>query len=47
VLGDHAGGWKVPKAAVALVDTQYLLHAVGLLATHDQALARVVASQIS
>jgi len=47
VLGDHAGGWKVPRAARALVDTGYLLHAVGLLATHDQALARVVASQIS
>ena len=34
VLADHAGGWKVPRAARASVDTAYLLFAVGLLAGH-------------
>ena len=33
VLADHAGGWKVPRAARATVDTAYLLFAIGLLAT--------------
>ncbi|NUR79918.1 MAG: glutamate mutase, partial [Dermatophilaceae bacterium] len=33
VLTDHAGGWKVPRAAHATVDTAYLLFAAGLLAT--------------
>ena len=33
VLADHAGGWKVPRAASATVDTAYLLFAIGLLAT--------------
>lgn len=32
VLADHAGGWKVPRAARATVDTAYLLFAAGLLA---------------
>jgi hypothetical protein len=32
VLADHAGGWKVPRAARATVDTAYLLFAIGLLA---------------
>ena len=32
VLADHAGGWKVPRAARASVDTAYVLFAVGLLA---------------
>jgi uncharacterized protein (TIGR01319 family) len=32
VLVDHAGGWKVPRAARATVDTAYLLFAAGLLA---------------
>ncbi|GAA3713156.1 methylaspartate mutase accessory protein GlmL [Terrabacter ginsenosidimutans] len=32
VLADHAGGWKVPRAARATVDTAYLLFTAGLLA---------------
>jgi uncharacterized protein (TIGR01319 family) len=32
VLADHAGSWKVPRAARATVDTAYLLFAAGLLA---------------
>ncbi|WP_330476464.1 glutamate mutase L [Terrabacter sp. C0L_2] len=32
VLADHAGGWKVPRAARATVDTAYLFFAIGLLA---------------
>ncbi|WP_374968332.1 glutamate mutase L [Terrabacter sp. BE26] len=36
VLSDHAGGWKVPRAARASVDTAYLLFAVGLLAAHPE-----------
>lgn len=36
VLADHAGGWKVPRAARATVDTAYLLFAVGLLAAHPE-----------
>ena len=35
ILADHAGGWKVPRAARATVDTAYLLFAAGLLATPD------------
>jgi uncharacterized protein (TIGR01319 family) len=46
VLGDHAGGWKVPRAARASVDTAYLLFAAGLLAERDPALARAVAQQV-
>ena len=45
VLGDHAGGWKVPRAASATVDTAYLLFAVGLLADDQPHLARAVATQ--
>ncbi|HET9631169.1 MAG TPA: glutamate mutase L [Terrabacter sp.] len=36
VLADHAGGWKVPRAAHARVDTAYLLFAVGLLAADPE-----------
>lgn len=32
ILGDHAGGWKVPRAATAGVDGRYVLAAAGLLA---------------
>jgi hypothetical protein len=32
VLGDHAGAWHVPDAAVGTVDGRYLLCALGLLA---------------
>ncbi|HET8989106.1 MAG TPA: glutamate mutase L [Humibacillus sp.] len=46
VLADHAGGWKVPRAARARVDTAYLLFAVGLLADREPELARVVATQV-
>lgn len=35
VTADHGGGWKVPVAARTVVDTAYVLFAVGLLAeTH-------------
>ncbi len=46
VLGDHAGGWKVPRAASARVDTAYLLFAVGLLSERDPALARTLAAHV-
>jgi uncharacterized protein (TIGR01319 family) len=46
VLADHAGGWKVPRAASATVDTAYLLFAVGLLADREPELARAVAGQV-
>ena len=43
VATDHAGGWKVPRRAAVVTDTQYLLFAVGLLReTHPEA-ARVLA----
>lgn len=47
VLADHAGGWKVPRAARATVDTAYLLYAAGLLADDPDEghLARAVATQ--
>jgi uncharacterized protein (TIGR01319 family) len=47
VLADHAGGWKVPRAARATVDTAYLLFAAGLLAADQPAVARAVAAQIA
>ncbi len=49
VLADHAGGWKVPRAARAGVDTAYLLFAAGLLAADERTheLARAVAAQIT
>ncbi|TQM64126.1 glutamate mutase L [Humibacillus xanthopallidus] len=46
VLADHAGGWKVPRAASATVDTAYLLFAVGLLADRAPELARALAARI-
>ncbi|WP_404392025.1 glutamate mutase L [Humibacillus xanthopallidus] len=46
VLADHAGGWKVPRAASATVDTAYLLFAVGLLADRKPELARALATQV-
>ncbi|CAN7484260.1 glutamate mutase L [Terrabacter sp. LjRoot27] len=48
VLSDHAGGWKVPRAARATVDTAYLLFAAGLLADDpaELPLAQRVATQI-
>ena len=47
VLADHAGGWKVPRAARATVDTAYLLFAAGLLADDQPDVARAVAAQIA
>ncbi|MER7073621.1 glutamate mutase L [Terrabacter sp. NPDC000476] len=49
VLADHAGGWKVPRAARTGVDTAYLLFAAGLLAADERTheLARTVAAQIT
>ncbi len=46
VLADHAGGWRVPRAASATVDTAYLLFAAGLLATDAPDVARAVAAHI-
>ena len=46
VLADHAGGWKVPRAATAGVDVSYLLFAVGLLAASEPSLGRALATQI-
>ncbi|SCF12478.1 conserved hypothetical protein [Micromonospora coriariae] len=39
VLGDHAGGWALPRAARAVVDTDYVLAAGGLLAEEHRAAA--------
>ncbi|MEU2614020.1 glutamate mutase L [Micromonospora sp. NPDC007271] len=40
VLGDHAGGWPLPRAARAVVDVDYVLAAGGLLAAdHPRAAA--------
>ena len=48
VTADHGGGWRVPEAACARVDTAYVLFAVGLLAdrhpTAAAALARPLAA---
>jgi uncharacterized protein (TIGR01319 family) len=46
VLADHAGGWKVPRAAQPTVDTAYLLFAAGLLADRAPEVARRVAAQV-
>jgi uncharacterized protein (TIGR01319 family) len=46
VLADHAGGWRVPRSATALVDSAYLLYAVGLLDAHEPALAAAVAARL-
>jgi uncharacterized protein (TIGR01319 family) len=46
VATDHAGGWKVPRAAAVVTDTAYLLFAVGLLrGTHPEA-ARALARTV-
>lgn len=43
VLGDHAGGWPLPRAARAVVDVDYVLAAGGLLAAdHPEAAARLL-----
>ena len=47
VASDHAGGWKVPRAAAAVTDTAYLLAAVGLLAPEHPAAATGLAAQLA
>ncbi|MFD2765273.1 glutamate mutase L [Micromonospora eburnea] len=43
VLGDHAGGWPLPRAARAVVDVDYVLAAGGLLAAdHPRAAVRLL-----
>ncbi|SCG35143.1 glutamate mutase L [Micromonospora coxensis] len=42
VLADHAGGWPVPRAARAVVDTDYVLAAAGLLAAEHPGAARAL-----
>ena len=39
VLTDHAGGWALPRAATATIDTSYVLAPAGLLAAHYPAAA--------
>jgi uncharacterized protein (TIGR01319 family) len=46
VTGDHAGGWRVPRAARKGVDVAYLLFAVGLLADESPQLARILATAL-
>ena len=43
VVGDHAGGWRVPRSARTAVDVAYLLVAVGLLADSHREVARTLA----
>ena len=45
-LADHAGGWRVPARADAVVDRAYLLFAVGLLGDHHPAAARALAERL-
>ena len=47
VAGDHAGGWRVPRAPRTGVDTSYLLFAVGLLAETDPTAAAGLARQLA
>jgi uncharacterized protein (TIGR01319 family) len=44
VIGDHAGGWKVPEHAALAVDERYVLFAAGLLAAHAPAAAARLAT---
>ena len=46
VSGDHAGGWRVPRAARAATDTVYLLFAVGLLAEEHPGAAAALAARV-
>lgn len=39
VLADHGGGWVVPRAAVPVVDVDYVLAAAGLLAEAEPGVA--------
>ncbi|MGB7817568.1 MAG: glutamate mutase L [Ornithinibacter sp.] len=47
VVSDHGGGWRVPRAARAAVDTAYLLFAVGLLADRRPGAARALAARLA
>jgi uncharacterized protein (TIGR01319 family) len=47
VLTDHAGGWAVPAAASAVVDTDYLLAPAGLLAARYPEIARALLGRIA
>ncbi|WP_446214800.1 glutamate mutase L [Micromonospora sp. IBHARD004] len=42
VLGDHAGGWPLPRAARPVVDVDYVLAAGGLLAADHPTAARAL-----
>ncbi|GIJ76377.1 conserved hypothetical protein [Micromonospora phaseoli] len=42
VLGDHAGGWALPRSARSVVDTDYVLAAAGLLAADHPVAARAL-----
>ncbi len=43
LIGDHAGGWRVPEGARLAVDARYTLFAAGLLASLDAGCAARVA----
>ena len=47
VAGDHAGGWRVPRAVRTGVDVAYLLFAVGLLAEESPELAETLARTLA
>ncbi|MDG4797754.1 glutamate mutase L [Micromonospora sp. WMMD1082] len=42
VLGDHAGGWALPRAARSVVDVDYVLAAAGLLAAEHPVALRAL-----
>ncbi|WP_427383776.1 glutamate mutase L [Janibacter sp. G56] len=46
LLRDHGGGWRVPRAARALVDEDYVLFAAGILADTHAAAARALAATL-
>ncbi len=46
-LADHGGGWRVPSASSAVVDREYLLFAVGLLAPEHAIAASALAQRIA
>jgi hypothetical protein len=48
VLTDHAGGWPLPRAAVSIVDREYVLAPAGLLAAdHPRAAIALLRSQLA
>ncbi len=47
VLADHAGGWPLPRAARPVVDVDYVLAAVGLLAAEHPRAARGLALRVA